>query len=541
MHQTISGDDAPGTEGRSFRRANLAAGRAVGELVRTTMGPRGMDKLLVDDNGMGIVTNNGASILREMVDHPIGDIIADLSISHEDDVRDGTTTTAVLTGQLLWKADTLLEQDIHPTTIARGYRLATERGQEVLEANVINIDPSDTERLEDVAATAMAGKGTLNSDVVQSLVVDAVKRVAVDDDVDLDAVRIEKVRGAPADESVLSNDVILNKGRSDTSVPYRVEDANIVVLNKDIELQEIVQESIVDVSTPDDAIRLLEKQRTEIVDAVNHLEELGVNAVIGSQNIAEELRVAMAERGIYVSRRVHDDEIAHLVKATGANPMADILKIHENDLGRAGVVEETDLGGDRRTLIEDPVTESTATFVLYGGTRDIVDELKRTVDDALSVVAEVLNSGKMLPGAGSWETALALDLRDYATEFDTREQLAIEAFADALEVVPRTLAENAGISPIDGVMDVRAAQSSGNSRAGIDGETGEVVDALAAGIVEPYSVQERSIVTAREAAEVILRLDGVLPKRNTTLDEPNENGMPGQGDEGGAGGGSSSS
>jgi chaperonin GroEL (HSP60 family) len=496
-----------------------------------------MDKLLVDDNGMGIVTNNGASILREMVEHPIGDIIADLSVSHEDGVRDGTTTTAVLTGQLLWEADSLIEQDVHPTTIARGYRRATERACEVLEENAVEIDPSDTAQLAGVAETAMAGKGTLTEDAVQSLVVDAVQRAATDDGaVDLDAIRIEKVRGAPADESVLSDGVIINKERSDASAPYRVEDARIVVFNKNIELRELVPDSIVDVSTPDDVTRIVENQRAELVEAVDRLEELGVNAVIGGEDIAEELRALMVERGMYVARRAADEEINHLVRATGANPLAELENVDEDDLGRAGAVEETDLGGDRRTLVEDPVEENTATFVLYGWTRDVVDELKRTVDDALTVVAEVVRDGTVLPGGGATETALALDLRDYATEFDTREQLAIEAFADALEVVPRTLAENAGINPIDGVVDVRAAQSSGNPTAGIDGETGEVVDALEAGIVEPHSVKERSVVTAREAAEVILRLDGLLPKRNATMDDLDEEDMPGQAGRGGGGG-----
>ncbi|MFA9517904.1 thermosome subunit alpha [Halopenitus sp. H-Gu1] len=533
--QDITADDgtvgSSGSDQRSVQMANIAAGKAVGELVRTTLGPRGLDKLLVDDDGMGIVTNNGASILREMVDHPIGDIIADLSVSHEDGVRDGTTTTAVLAGRLLGEAETLIERDIHPTTIARGYRAAAERAGEILDEHATVIEPSDTERLTSLAATSMSGKGTMKEDVVPSLVVEAVQRVRTDGDVDRDAIRIEKITGAPVDNSVMMDGVILDQERADSVTPYRVEDATIAVFDKDIEPRESGLELDVDVTTPSDVARIQENQRAEIVSIVDHLDDLGVDAVIGGENIAEELRERLAKRGMYVVRRVHDDEIAHLAKATGANVKGTVRELSADDLGYAEIVEETDLGGELQTRVQGCATETTATLVLYGSTRDVVDELHRAVKDAISVVSCAIDEPKIIPGGGAPETAIALRLHQYAKEFDSREQLAIEAYANALEVVPSTLAENAGVDPILGLVNLRAVQSNGDTLAGIDGETGEIIDPVEAGIIEPFSVKLRSITTAPQVAETILRIDDFLPMSF----EIDEDKLPANGPAGGMG------
>ena len=475
-----------------------------------------MDKLLVDRTGDGIVTNNGASILREMVEHPVGNIISDLAVSHEEGVRDGTTTTAILTGELLGQADTLIDDDIHPTTLANGYLEAAGHAVELVEDRAIEIDASDADRLVEIATTSMAGKGTITEGTdVPALVVEAVQRVATDEGVDLDNVRVEKVDGPQVGDSTLMEGVVVDKERADASFSYRVEDATIAIVDKDIELRELGKEGDVGISSPADVTRIRDDQRSEAVAIVDHLAELDVDAVVCGQNIAEIPRGLMAERGMYATRRVHDDDLAILAEATGANVVAEARELDEADLGHAGFVEETDIGGERKTLVDDCASDTTATLVLYGSTKGVVDELHRAVKDALSVVAAAVDKARVVPGGGAVETAAALELREFATQYDTREQIAIEAFADAIDAIPRTLAENADINPIDGVVNVRAEQSTGTQTAGLDGETGDVVDVVEAGIVEPLSVKTRAFETAAEAAIAILRIDGMLPRRES--------------------------
>jgi chaperonin GroEL (HSP60 family) len=524
-----------GPDERSVRQANIAAGRAVGELVRTTMGPLGMDKLLVDRSGMGIVTNNGASILREIVEHPVGDMIADVAVSQEDEVNDGTTTAATVAAELLGEAEELIDQDVHPTTIVNGYLAAERHVIEKLQADAVEIDANDTERLLQIARTSMSGK-SINADAnIPELVVEAVQTVATDDGVDVDDVRTEKITGARIVESFLTDSVQIGKERADSSSPYRVEDADVAVLNKPVEAREFNSESEINIRSTGEFDRLGDSERSEAIAIAEHLDDVGVDAVIGGENIQEVTRAFLAKKGIYVIRRADDEDVQAAAKATGAEIIGDPRDITADDLGHAEVVEEIDVGGERKTSIEGPETDRVATLVLYGSTKDVVDEVERAVEDALSAVTLVLNEPKILPGGGATETAAGLELREWATQHETREQLAIQAFAHALEVVPRTLAENAGVNPIDGVVDVRAAQSTGTPTAGLDGETGEVVDALAAGIVEPPAVKAHSIRAATQAAVAILRIDDALPKREEVPDDMPGDGMGGPGGMGGGG------
>ncbi|MFC6863944.1 thermosome subunit alpha [Halomicroarcula sp. GCM10025817] len=524
-----------GPDERSVRQANIAAGRAVGDLVRTTMGPRGMDKLLVDRSGMGIVTNNGASILRETVEHPVGDLIADVAVSQEDEVNDGTTTAATVAAELLAEAEALMDQDVHPTTIVNGYLAAVEHAVEKLEDDAVEIDPSDTERLIQIARTAMSGKSVKADANIPELVVEAAQQVATDDGIDVDDVRTEKITGAQVVDSFLADSIQIGKERADASSPYRVEDADIAVLNKPVEARELSGDAEVNLLSTDEFDGFREGERSEAIAIAQHLDDLGVDAVIGGEDIQQVTRSYLAKQGIYVVRRADDEDVRAVAKATGAEIVTDPRDMTVEDLGHADVVEEVDVGGERKTSIKGPQTREIATLVLYGSTTDVVDEVERAVEDALSAVALALNEPKILPGGGATETAAALELRQWATQHETREQLAIQAFAHALEVVPRTLAENAGINPVDGVVDVRAAQSTGTPTAGIDGETGEVVDALAAGIVEPPAVKRHSIRAATDAAVAILRIDDALPKREETPDEmpggemDGPGGMPGGG------------
>jgi chaperonin GroEL (HSP60 family) len=498
-----------------------------------------MDKLLVEDVGMGIVTNNGASILRETVDHPVADLVADVAITQEEEVGDGTTAVAAVASELLGEAEQLIDQDIHPTTITAGYLAAAERAVEALENIAIDIEIEDTNRLIEIAKTAMTSKATLSMDeTIAMLVVEAVRTVADEDSVNLDNVAIEKITGGRVTDSLLMDGVIIDKERADSSFPYRVEDANIVALNKSIEFQELSTEPNIDVSESTDLDRLGETKHSEFTAVIEHLTELGVDAVVCGQNIETLPRAFMSKRGMYAVRRVDDDDLRILARATGSNIVSDPRDVTADDVGHAEVIQESDIDGDRKTNVRGCKGGEAATLVLYGATKDVVDEVHRAVEDAIEVVALTLRHPRILPGGGAAETAVARELREYATKQDTREQLAIEGFGNALDVVPRTLAENAGVNPIDGTVNVRAAQVTDTPTAGLDGETGEVIDTLESGIVEPLSVKHRLIRCAAEVAIAVLRIDGVLPKRDEFEDEnetankgmPSGMGSPGTGE-----------
>jgi chaperonin GroEL (HSP60 family) len=533
--ETITGPadsiSAFGPTDRSVLMANIAAGRAVGDLVRTTLGPRGMDKLLVDDTGMGIVTNNGASILREMVEHPVGDLVADVAIIQQDEVNDGTTTAATVTGELLGGAEELIEQDVHPSTIAMGYLTAVDYAIERLREEAVEVDVDDTDRLVEIMETAMSGKSVHADAHIPELLVEAIQRVATADSLDIDDVKIEKITGGQIADSRLTDDIIVGQERADAATPYRVEDPNIAVLNKPVEPREFNKDASINIDSTGEMDTLSERQRSEAIAVADHLDEVGTDAVLGGENIQEVTRTHLAQQGIYVVRRLADEDVEKIGKATGATVLSDPRDITAEDLGHADVVEEIDVGGDRKTGIRNCPTGEVVTLVLYGSTKDVVDEVERAVEDAVSAVKLAIDEPKVLPGGGATETAVGLALREWARQHETREQLAIEAFADALEVVPRTLAENAGINPVDGVVDVRAAQANGTPTAGIDGQTGEVVDALEAGVVEPLAVKSHSIRAAAQAAVAILRIDDALPM---TEDIPDE--MPGGMGGAGAGG-----
>lgn len=502
-----------GPDERSVRKANIEAGRAVGELVRTTMGPLGMDKLLVDTSGMGIVTNNGASILRETVDHPVADIIANVAVSQENEVSDGTTTAATIAAELLGEADELINKDVHPTTIVNGYLAAARHSIEKMEEDAVDINATDTDCLTQIAKTAMSGKSIRADADIPELVVEAAQTVATDDGVNIDDVRIEKIKGAQVVDSFLTGDVQVGKERADPSSPYRVRNADLAVINKPVETRELKNDSEVNIFSTDDLDGLREDERSGAIAIAKHLNELGVDAVIGGEDIEKVTRSFLADKGIYVVRRADDEDVKAVAKAVDANIVSDPRDMTTDDLGNADVVEEIDVDGERKTSIRGPQTDRIMTLFLYGSTKDVVDEVERAVEDSLSAVTLTLDESQILPAGGATETAASLELRKWAAQHETREQLAIQAFARALEVVPRTLAENAGINPVDGVVDIRAAQSTDTPMAGLDGTTGEVVDAIAAGIVEPTPVKFHAIQAATEAAVAILRIDDALPKR----------------------------
>jgi len=535
----VLSEESQRTSGKDAQSMNITAGTAVAEAVRTTLGPKGMDKMLVDNSGSVVVTNDGVTILDEMdIEHPAANMIVEVAQTQEDEVGDGTTTAVVIAGELLSKAEELLDQDIHATILAQGYRQAAEKAKEILEDNAIDVDADDTETLEKVAGTAMTGKGAESSkDLLGELVVRAVQSVADEDGVDTDNVQIETVVGGATDESELVEGVIIDKERVHDNMPFAVEDADIALLDTAIEVPETELDTEVSVTDPDQLQEFLDQEEKQLKEYVDRIAATGADVVICQKGIDDMAQHYLAQEGILAVRRAKKSDIEALSRSTGARIISNIDDVTEDDLGSAGSVAQKDIAGDERIFVEDVEDAKAVTLILRGGTEHVVDEVERAIEDSLGVVAATLEDGKVLPGGGAPETQLALGLRDHADSVGGREQLAVEAFADAIDVIPRTLAENAGHDPIDSLVDLRSKHDAGNVTSGLDAYTGEVVDMEDDGVVEPLRVKTQAIESATEAAVMILRIDDVIAAgdlKGGSGDDDDEEGGPGG--PGGAGG-----
>ena len=537
----ILGEDSQRTQGKDAQSMNITAGKAVAESVRTTLGPKGMDKMLVDSTGDVVVTNDGVTILKEMdIDHPAANMIVEVSETQEDEVGDGTTTAVVIAGELLDQAEELIDQDIHPTTLAQGYRQAAERAKEVLEDTAIDVSADDRETLVKIAATAMTGKGAESAkDRLAELVVDAVLSVRDDSGVDTDNVSVEKVVGGSIDNSELVEGVIVDKERVHENMPFGVEDAEVALFDGALEVRETEIDAEVNVTDPDQLQQFLDQEEEQLREMVDHLVDIGADVVFVGDGIDDMAQHYLAQEGILAVRRAKSDDLNRLARATGGRVVSNLEDIESDDLGFAGSVAQKDVGGDERIFVEDVEEAKSVTLILRGGTEHVVDEIERAIEDSLGVVRTTLLDGQVLPGGGAPEAELALQLRDFADSVGGREQLAVEAFADALEVIPRTLAENAGLDPIDSLVDLRSRHDGGEFGAGLDAYTGDVIDMEAEGVVEPLRVKTQAIESATEAAVMILRIDDVIAAgdlKGGGTDDDGDDGGPG-GAPGGMGGG----
>ncbi|WP_188977046.1 thermosome subunit alpha [Halocalculus aciditolerans] len=508
----VLSDDSQRTSGKDAQSMNITAGKAVAESVRTTLGPKGMDKMLVDSQGSVVVTNDGVTILKEMdIEHPAANMIVEVAETQENEVGDGTTSAVIVSGELLSEAENLLEQDIHATTLAQGYRQAAEKAKELLDDIAIEVSEDDDEYLEKIAATAMTGKGAENAkDVLAGLVVRAVQSVADDGVVDTDNIKVEKVTGSSIEDSELVEGVIVDKERVNDNMPFAVEDAKIALVDDGLEVAETEIDTEVNVTDPDQLQQFLDQEEAQLREMVDSLKDAGANVVFVDGGIDDMAQHYLAQEGILAVRRVKSSDMKRLGRATGATAVTNVKDIEADDLGDAGSVAQKDIGGDERIFVEDVEEAKSVTLILRGGTEHVVDEVERAIDDSLGVVRVTLEDGKVLPGGGAPETELALKLRDFADSVGGREQLAVEAFADALEVGPRTLAENAGHDPIDSLVDLRSRHDGGETGAGLDAYTGDIIDMEDEGVVEPLRVKTQAIESATEAAVMILRIDDVI-------------------------------
>ncbi|MBW2983028.1 TCP-1/cpn60 chaperonin family protein [Candidatus Woesearchaeota archaeon] len=502
--------------GRDAQRLNIQAAKAVGEAVRTTLGPKGMDKMLVDSSNEVTVTNDGVTILKEMnIEHPSAKMIVEIAQTQEDEVGDGTTTAVVLAGELLKRAEGLLDQEIHPTVIAKGYRLAAAKAQEVLKELAEPVTPKDTATLSKIAMTAMTGKGAENNkELLSRIAIRALRQVAVEDNgsmaVDKSDIKLEPKVGGGVEETELIEGIVLDKERVHSAMPLKVKDARIALIDSPLEVKSTEMDAKISITDPAKMQEFLDMEENMLQEMVDRVTKTGANVVCCQKGVDDLAQHFLAKKGVYVLRRVKKSDMEKLSKATGASIITDLKNLSSKDLGMAGLVEEVKVGDEGMTYIRDCRNPRSVTVLIRGGTEHVVDEVKRALEDALGDVAAALRLQFVVAGAGASEVELARHLRQYADGLSGRVQLAVRSFADAMEVVPRTLAENAGLDPIDVITDLKAAHDKDRRWAGINVFTGKVMDAWKQGVMEPLKIKTQAVSSAAEVAVMILRIDDVI-------------------------------
>jgi thermosome len=506
------------TRGRSAQDSNIRAGKAVASAVRTTLGPRGMDKMLVDSGGDVVVTNDGATILGEMdIEHPAAKMIVEVAESQEDEVGDGTTTAAVLAGELLVHAEDLLENDLHPTVVVEGYQEAARLALDAIDGQVLELDLDD-DTLRRVAESSMTGKGTgdVTAGRLAGLVVDAVRAVYDPDATtrggrfDPDDVRFETRVGAASSASELVAGVVVDKDPINDNMPRHVEDATVAVLDVKLEVRESDAKASYEITSVDQLTAALEAEDSELRSYATTLAEAGVDVVFCTKAVDDRVAAYLADRDILAFKSVKNGDARAIARATGATRLGSVADLDAADFGHADSVRVEKYGDDDLCFVEGGAAAHAVTLFLRGGTEHVVDELERAMHDAVDVVVAALEGG-IVPGAGNTEVAIADYIRSKAAGVEGRKQLAVEAFADAVDMLPRTLAENVGMDAIDALVDLRARFET-EGRAGIVAteRSGEITDPVEAGVFDPADVKREAIQSATEAATMIIRIDDVI-------------------------------
>ncbi len=517
--------------GREALRMNIMAARAVAEALRATLGPKGMDKMLIDALGDITITNDGATILKEMeVQHPVAKLLVEIARAQEDEVGDGTTSVIVLAGELLRAAEELVDKNIHPTVIVSGYKKALQKAIEVLNKIAIPVDIKDRETLKKIAATAIQGKVLENvRDFFAEMAVDAVLHIAEVRNgkyyVDLDNVQIVKKHGGSLLDSKIVYGVIIDKEVVHPGMPKRVTNAKIALLDAPLEVEKPEIDAEIRISSPEKLKAFLEEEEKLLREMVEKIRAVGANVVFTTKGIDEIAQHYLAKYGIMAVRRVKKSDIEKLARATGARIVTNIEELTPEDLGEAGLVEERKVGDEKMVFVEQCKHPKAVAILIRGGLEKVVDEAERNLDDALSVVADVLEEPKVVPAGGAVEIEIAKALREYAPQVGGREQLAIEAFADAIEVIPKAIAENAGLDAVEILVKLRAKHNEKDGwRYGLNVYKGEIVDMVAEGYLEPVSVKRNILEAAVEAASMILRIDDIIAAAPTKEEKKKKGG-----------------
>ncbi len=515
------------TRGRDAQRINILIAKAVANAVKSTLGPKGMDKMIVDDMGDVTISNDGATILDEIsIEHPIGKIMAEVAKTQDDAVGDGTTTAVVIAGGLLKEAEGMLDNDIHPSVIVNGYRMASKKAIEFMKNVAEEIKFSDKKALKNIAITSMTGKAAESTEELSDIVVGALTKIADNDDgkidIDIDNVKVEKKQGASLAESKLIEGIVIDKEIVHGGMPKKVENAKIALIDAALEVKSTETDAKIEITSPEQMQAFLDQEEGMLKNMVEAIKKAGANVVICQKGIDDLAQHFLAKEGILAVRRVKKSDMDALVRATGGKVATRFESLNLKDLGNAKLVQERKVSGDAMVFIEGCKNPKSVSLIIRGGSEHVIDEAERAMHDALMATATAIKDGKIVAGGGSAEVEVAMHLRDYAKSIGGREQLAIEGFANTLEEIPRTLAETAGMNPLDTIVELRSKHSKKEEiNIGVDVMKSKLSDMMALHVIEPLSVKTQAITSGSEVAEMILRIDDIIAGNSK-----NKGGMP---------------
>lgn len=502
--------------GRDAQRINILIAKAVANAVKSTLGPKGMDKMLVDDMGDVTISNDGATILGEMqIDHPAGKMMVEVAKTQDREVGDGTTSAVILAGGLLQKAESLLDDEIHPSIIINGYRMAEKKAKEIATDIADSLSFDDTKTLRKIAMTSMTGKSAEAEARLSDLVVEAVQTVAEKEDakyrIDLDHVKIEKKTGASLHDSELIKGIVLDKEIVHSGMPRHVENAKIALIDAAMEIKETETDAKIEITSPDQLQAFLDQEEGMLKKMVDSIQKSGANVLICQKGIDDLAQHFLSKAGILAVRRVKQSDLQKLAKSTGGKIVSRLQDISKDDLGHAKLVSEKKIAGDSMVFIEGCKNPKAVTILVRGGTQHVIDEAERALTDALGSVTSAIKDGKTVTGGGSTEIEIAIQLQEYAKNVGGREQLAINAFAEALEIIPKTLAETAGMDPIDTLVGLRARHKGKEGKyLGVNVYDSKIDDMRKLNVVEPLRIKTQAISSASEVAQMLLRIDDII-------------------------------
>jgi len=508
-------------KGKDAQYNNIMAARAIADAVRSTLGPRGMDKMLVDSMGDVVITNDGVTILKEIdVEHPAAKMLVEVAKTQDEECGDGTTTAVILTGELLKKSIDLIDANVHPTIITAGYRMAANKAMEVLDSVSVKVDPKDRETLLKIAKTAMMSKSISGSkELMAAVSVDSVSAVAEKVNgkwqVDMDNIQVTKKHGGSMDDTKLIPGIIVDKEPVHPAMPKRIEKAKIALLDVALEIKKTEIDAKIEITDPTQMHAFLDEEERMLRQMVDKIKAVGANVVFCQKGIDDLVQHFLSKEKIYAGRRVKKGDMEKLSKATGATIISKITELDAADLGKADLVEVRKIQDEEMTFVTGCKNPKAMSILIRGGTDHVIAEIERSLDDAMSVVAVAIEDGMMLTGGGSTAVEVALRLREFSSSVGGREQIAIDAYASALEVIPTALAENAGLDPIDILIEMRKSHKAGKKHAGVNVFTGQVEDMLANDVIEPFRVGKQAISSATDAAVMILRIDDVIASKGT--------------------------
>ncbi|MDO8467553.1 MAG: thermosome subunit alpha [Nanoarchaeota archaeon] len=514
--------------GKDAQRNNIMAAKLVAEIVKTTLGPKGMDKMLVSPTGEIIVTNDGVTILDEMqIEHPAAKMMVEIARTQESEVGDGTTTAVMLAGKLLENAEKLLDRKIHPTVITKGYRLAAEKAQEILKDISIRITSEDKEVLKQIAMTAMTGKGAEDSrERFSEILIAAVSQISTDGKIDINDIKIQKSKGDGIKDTELISGIVLDKGKTSQDMPQIVHNAKIALIDFPLELKSPEINTSVSINSPEQLQSFLIQEERTIKEMVDRVRASGANVIFCQKGIDDFAQFLLSKSKIYAARRISKSDMEKISKATGGKIVSNLGLLNSNELGNANIVEEVIHGEDKLTYIRGCQNPKALTILIRGGTEHVIDEIERALKDGLGDIISSLKTGLIVPGGGAIEMELSKRLKEFSQGLSGREQLAVEEFASALEFIPATLAENAGIDPIDILTELRSRHDAGERNVGLNLFNNRIENVLEARIIEPYQIKSQAINSASEVAIMILRIDDVIASQDKRKKGMNMNGLP---------------